>query len=82
MGLPSLQLVLAENQRAIARALSRAGAALLLDRSKLESDLRNALTQLFRDPSQLVRMSAAAAAVVDGLGAARVAQHFKSGLFA
>jgi UDP-2,4-diacetamido-2,4,6-trideoxy-beta-L-altropyranose hydrolase len=80
LGLPSLQLVLAENQRPIARALSQAGAALQLEREALVESLYQAMNQLTHDPALLVRMSAAAAQVTDGQGAERVAQFVKQGI--
>ena len=80
LGLPTLQLVLAENQRPIANALSRAGAAHLLERADLGASLGTVIDQLVRDPAQLLCMSSAAAKVVDGLGAERVARYLKEGI--
>jgi UDP-2,4-diacetamido-2,4,6-trideoxy-beta-L-altropyranose hydrolase len=82
LGLPTLQLVLAENQRAIANALSKAGAAHLLERTDLEVGLRRVLDQLIRDQALLIRMSTAAAEVTDGRGAERVVQRLKKGPYA
>lgn len=82
LGLPTLQLVLAENQRPIANALSQAGAAHLLERAGLEAGLRQVMGQLVQNPALLLRMSTAAAHVADGQGTERVVQHLKEGLFA
>lgn len=79
LGLPSLQVVLAENQRRIANALSQAGAAYFLERSNLVVDLVNMMRSLAQNPMQLVCMSAAAAEVTDGRGAERVAQYIYQG---
>jgi UDP-2,4-diacetamido-2,4,6-trideoxy-beta-L-altropyranose hydrolase len=79
LGLPSLQVVLAENQRRIANALSHAGAACSLERSNLAVDLVQMMESLAHDHMRLVRMSAAAAKVTDGQGAERVVQHIYQG---
>lgn len=79
LGLPSLQIVLAENQRPIAQALERAGAALELDVQSLDADLHHAMSLLALTPEKLLRMSEAAAAITDGLGADRVAQFMLDG---
>ena len=69
LGLPALIVVLAENQRDIADALSRAGAATVVTAGDIESGaLAHLITNL--DISQ---MSDAAARVCDGNGAFRVA---------
>jgi UDP-2,4-diacetamido-2,4,6-trideoxy-beta-L-altropyranose hydrolase len=74
LGLPTLQIILAENQRPIAQALDRAGAALELDIQTLDAGLNQVISQLALTPEKLHRMSEAAAGVTDGLGADRVAQ--------
>ena len=76
LGLPSLLLVLADNQRPGAQALVAAGAALALGGV---ADLRTSLPTALRalqgpaGAGQLQAMSLAAAAITDGHGAARVA---------
>jgi len=82
LGLPTLQLVLAENQRPIAAALRDAGAAQLLARERLSVDIQRVMNQLLEEPARLVQMAEAAAAITDGLGARRVAHYLKEGLFA
>jgi spore coat polysaccharide biosynthesis predicted glycosyltransferase SpsG len=73
LGLPSLLLVLADNQRPGTQALVATGAALSLGApGDLPATLAPALANL-ADPDRLLAMSAAAAAVTDGQGAARVA---------
>lgn len=80
MGLPTLQLVLADNQRSIANALSRAGAAHLLEPAELEANLLLVMDQLMADRGLLIRMSSAASTLVDGLGAKRVFQALAEGI--
>ncbi|MDH4393351.1 MAG: UDP-2,4-diacetamido-2,4,6-trideoxy-beta-L-altropyranose hydrolase [Aquabacterium sp.] len=73
LGLPSLLVVLADNQRPGTQALHAAGAALSLGGATgLAERLPAALRQL-AEPGRLPAMSAAAAAITDGQGAARVA---------
>ena len=70
LGVPTIMLVLAENQRKIAEALCEAGAAHLLDGSKLLN--RPLLTPEYLEPLWLSATSVAAAAITDGLGVAQV----------
>lgn len=74
LGLPTLMLVLAENQAPAAQALTRAGAGLSLGRmgepgfdARLEVALRTCA-----DPDLLMRLSTAAAGITDGEGTGRV----------
>ncbi len=72
LGLPSIVLVLADNQRFISFQLDRAGAASALH---LSVDWLGTLHQLigqYFKPENLAQMSAAAAKVCDGLGAQRI----------
>ncbi|XIA64089.1 UDP-2,4-diacetamido-2,4,6-trideoxy-beta-L-altropyranose hydrolase [Bradyrhizobium sp. TZ2] len=73
LGLPSILLIVADNQRDNARALERAGAARIVP---LDCDVPDAisriLTELTLQPDELARMSRQAAAVCDGDGARRV----------
>lgn len=71
LGLPTLTVVLAANQRAGARALARIGAAIPLEMPISGSGLRDALAQM-QEPSVLARMQQAATGVTDGAGAHRV----------
>ena len=72
---PSLMLVLADNQRPNAAALVKAGAACVLgDADALSHEqIAPMLARLLADRTGLRAMSEAAARVVDGLGAYRVA---------
>jgi UDP-2,4-diacetamido-2,4,6-trideoxy-beta-L-altropyranose hydrolase len=69
LGLPSVALVLAENQRNGASTLDAAGAVIAVDRA---SAVAPAVGKLLGDPEQSARMSAACFAIADGSGAARV----------
>lgn len=73
LGLPSLLLVLADNQRPGTQALEAVGAALSLGGVDALADRLPAALQQLAPPGRLSTMSAAAAAITDGQGAARVA---------
>lgn len=73
LGVPSLVVVLADNQRDVARELDRLGAAESIGEvDDLDTRLGPALQRL-RNPATLLAMSAAASSIVDGLGTDRVA---------
>lgn len=72
LGVPSVLLIQADNQRAGTQALVEAGAALFAERPE---DLAACLAQL--DPHRLAALSACAAAICDGLGAQRVVRTMK-----
>ncbi len=77
LALPTVSLVLADNQREAAQALSDLGAHRSLDAEPLVAeDLRRTFTALADDPDAWRAMSAAAAQVCDGLGARRTASRF------
>lgn len=72
LGLPTIQLVLADNQRPVAQALHHAGAAHLIERTDLSLGIRHFLQSAQADPAKLARMSRAAAEQTDGQGMDRV----------
>ncbi|GBO83150.1 UDP-2,4-diacetamido-2,4,6-trideoxy-beta-L-altropyranose hydrolase [Marinobacter salsuginis] len=73
LGLPSLLVVMADNQRPGAEALKRAGASLSLGwPDAIEETLPRAISDVFA-PGRLLEMSQNAAAICDGLGVRRVA---------
>jgi len=82
MGLPTLQVVLAENQRQIARALASCGAAVSIERHRLAERMGTACGGLLRDPRAMIAMSNAAASVTEGLGAGRVTGSLMHGVVA
>ena len=72
MGLPSIQLVLADNQATAASALALAGAALTIPlQQDLSEVINDALSHLLQ-PENLSNMQQAAANMVDGQGCQRV----------
>ena len=73
LGLPTTMLVLAENQRKIAEALCEAGAAHLVEASKLNN--QPLIASEYLAPLSLSAMSCAAAAITDGFGAAQVTEN-------
>lgn len=70
LGLPTIMIVLAENQRSIAQGLSNVGAAILLGGKRLQS--LSALTALTLETDKLIKVGQSAAEVTDGLGASQV----------
>jgi UDP-2,4-diacetamido-2,4,6-trideoxy-beta-L-altropyranose hydrolase len=78
LGLPSILIVLAENQRAAARAMGERGAALVLDAADpaFDTAFDRALTRLLRDADLRRNLAGRSAEVCDGLGAGRVAEAF------
>lgn len=73
LGLPSLMVVLADNQQAVAAALGRAGAAEVLGGiDDIPARLAPAIDSLVTQPSRMAAMAVAAGALVDGRGAERV----------
>jgi UDP-2,4-diacetamido-2,4,6-trideoxy-beta-L-altropyranose hydrolase len=78
LGLPSLLVVLAENQRPAARAMAELGAALVVDvaDADFETAFDRALMKLLRDAEARRELAARSAGVCDGLGAGRTAEIF------
>lgn len=74
LGLPTLMVILAENQRSAALALEQAGCTLNLDMDHIRNDLPNKLARL-ADGAALRSMEQACSSITDGLGAPRLAQH-------
>ena len=76
LGLPSLMLVLAENQRFAAEQLERAGAAHCLSLGvHLQSQMSNFMESIAGNAGPLQVMSAKASQLVDGKGVDRVVSH-------
>lgn len=76
LGLPSLVILLADNQQRSAEALERAGAAWLVGdvASATPRRIASVLTTIAHQADERERCSKAAAALVDGAGADRVAR--------
>ncbi len=76
MGLPTIMLVLAENQHMVARGLVQAGAAIHYSSSPSnEFKLCALLARLVSSPKELHAMSKSAAGIVDGAGLESVLEH-------
>ena len=79
LGLPSLLVVMADNQRPGAEALKRAGASLSLGwPDAIEETLPRAMREVLA-AGRLLEMSQNAAAICDGLGVQRVADALREG---
>jgi UDP-2,4-diacetamido-2,4,6-trideoxy-beta-L-altropyranose hydrolase len=78
LGLPSVILVLADNQRPAAQTLAERGAALAIDASgpDFEAQLDRALMRLLTDAGLRRELAQRSAEICDGLGAPRVAETF------
>lgn len=72
MGLPSIIVVTAENQRLGAVALQRRGAAMLIASPSLVPEVLPSMLSLLRNVDALGSLSSAAAAVADGQGLGRL----------
>ena len=74
LGLPSITLIIADNQRAATLALERAGAVIAIEAAAPDAPARlhEALDQLWPAGALRQAMSRRAAAIVDGAGAGRV----------
>ncbi|HEY8572194.1 UDP-2,4-diacetamido-2,4,6-trideoxy-beta-L-altropyranose hydrolase [Phenylobacterium sp.] len=78
LGLPSVVVVLAENQRPAAQALAEQGAVLAVDAEadNFDAQMDRALMRLLTDADLRRSLAAASAQVCDGRGAERVADVF------
>lgn len=78
VGLPTVLVVVADNQEPGARAMADAGAAEVVDARTpdFEAAFDRAFTGLMRSPERRGRMGRTAAELCDGLGAARAADEF------
>nr|WP_272887339.1 UDP-2,4-diacetamido-2,4,6-trideoxy-beta-L-altropyranose hydrolase [Stutzerimonas stutzeri] len=76
LGLPTIVLILAENQRFISSQLDRAGAAdaVNLSAGNFKCQMRKLIAR-YCVPGEIAQKSATAAAVCDGLGVQRVGNH-------
>jgi UDP-2,4-diacetamido-2,4,6-trideoxy-beta-L-altropyranose hydrolase len=78
LGLPTLMVVLAENQREAAAAVAERGAALVVDVASagFEAAFDRALMRLTTDAALRLQLAQASAELCDGKGAPRVAEVF------
>ena len=75
LGVPTLLLTIADNQRPIAAQLQSAGAAIALEASQIPSPAFQTAIAHLMQPENQQRISQAAAQLCDAHGAERVAQH-------
>lgn len=75
LGVPSILICLADNQKQALDNLVKAGAAVAIKSESMEKELRSAMTY-FSDDLLLSQYSKNAALVTDGLGANRVVKEF------
>jgi UDP-2,4-diacetamido-2,4,6-trideoxy-beta-L-altropyranose hydrolase len=77
LGVPSLVVSLAENQRPACDALDAVGLVRYLGQSSDvgEATLRAAVKEMMADPERMQRMSAESMSVVDGQGTKRIVEH-------
>lgn len=81
LGLPTIMVVLADNQRLVARELASAGAATVIDSiNNVSQALPEAIQRLASSESDRLEMTNRAAAIVDGLGVKRVIDQMERGL--
>jgi spore coat polysaccharide biosynthesis predicted glycosyltransferase SpsG len=78
LGLPTLMLVLADNQQKVAHSLEHANAVYLIPRPQEIFDrLPRLLNRLVSSPAQRASMSLAASHIADGHGVATVIHHLE-----
>lgn len=72
LGLPSIMVILAENQRNIGNALAQNGCAYLVDTGRIADELSPLLSRLMGPGKELERLAANAELVCDGRGGSRL----------
>lgn len=84
LGVPSISIVIADNQKYIGEHLDKSGATRTLSLEQLmqTDQLTLLLDTMIEDPDILSRMSLAASTICDGNGAARVVRETLSALYA
>ncbi len=76
VGLPSITLCLAENQKQIAKVLQEQGIAIVItEQQALQLRLESALSVIQQDLAILTTMSQASIKITDGLGTQRTVEH-------
>lgn len=73
LGVPTIQIIIAENQRLITEQIQNAGAAVACEANIIEKELCNIINNL-KSPKALRKMTIAASAVNDALGAKRISE--------
>ena len=74
LGLPSILMLLAENQRDVAKELADIQASILLDEKNMSASLIKAVNHIACNPNSMRALSLCAASLLDGYGRQRVIQ--------
>lgn len=77
LGVPSIALVAADNQSAVAAALETLGAAVVVQRNLLRVSIIDVINRARKSTDLLTQLTERTAALVDGLGAPRVASFMR-----
>lgn len=77
LGLPTVMIVLADNQRQVAQGLERVGAALAIDQQQIAEYLPTLLAPLVSLSIPRLAMGQVAAGITDGCGVTAVIQHLE-----
>lgn len=78
LGLPTIMLTLAENQKRIAKALEQTGAAVIaMAGDKLSENIKQHICVFQANPQLLTNATKSSAAILDGTGTQTVVQHMK-----
>jgi UDP-2,4-diacetamido-2,4,6-trideoxy-beta-L-altropyranose hydrolase len=77
LGLPTVMIVLADNQRQVAQGLERVGAALAIDQQQIAESLPTLLAPLVSLSIPRLIMGQVAAGITDGSGVTAVIQHLE-----
>ncbi len=75
MGLPTILIVLADNQKKIGESLFQAGAVITLQEDyEIENSISQSIVELMKDKKKYIRMSHNASKICDGYGAKRTVE--------
>jgi len=79
VALPTVLIILAENQQKVGENLAESGAVIMLqDNNLMEDNVRQAIISVIQDKIRYIKMSKNASKVCDGLGAQRVVNEMLS----
>ena len=79
LGLPSILIVLADNQNSVASSLSSKGAAKVINNiDDIEKSLPLILSDLINTPKEILKMSKSASSIIDGKGIDRIVKKIHS----
>jgi len=78
LGLPTLMMIIADNQREVASYLMSAGAAVCIESDKIEKELPEWIWSYVSEPNTYVSMIRQASSITDGLGVWHVSNRMAS----